>query len=39
MDIIGSGQYDYSVEVQYDSSGGFDGQEPPFFQSPWMRGM
>ncbi|KAI7842292.1 hypothetical protein COHA_003933 [Chlorella ohadii] len=39
MDIIKTGHFNFSVEVQHDGSGRFDGQEARHYQSPWMHGM
>eukprot|EP00887_Chlorella_sp_A99_P004734 scaffold4.g4734.t1 len=39
MDVLATGRYNFSVPVQYEGSGAFDGRKPGFFQSPWMSGM
>ncbi|KAI3438546.1 hypothetical protein D9Q98_000974 [Chlorella vulgaris] len=39
LDIISGGHYNFSVPVQSDGSGVFDGRPAPFYQAPWMSGM
>ncbi|GAB4823988.1 hypothetical protein N2152v2_011034 [Parachlorella kessleri] len=39
VDVINKGEYDFSVPVQYDGSGVFDGTRPVSRQAPWMSGM
>ncbi|PSC73855.1 putative beta-1,3-galactosyltransferase 16 isoform X1 isoform B [Micractinium conductrix] len=39
MDVIQTGHYNFSVEVQSDGQGVFDGRPATFYQSPWMNSM
>ncbi|KAL4425861.1 hypothetical protein ABPG75_009877 [Micractinium tetrahymenae] len=38
-DIIQTGHYNFSVEVQHDGSSAFDGKPATFYQAPWMNSM